>query len=117
MQNAVLDEAQAGMKIAGGNINLRYAYDTTLWKKAKRNQSLLMKVKVESEKAGLKLNIKKNKKKQKNQDHGIRSHHFMANRWETMETVADFIFLGSKITSDDDYSHEIKRGSSLEEKL
>ena len=113
MQNAVLDEAQAGMKIAGGNINLRYAYDTTLWKKAKRNQSLLMKVKVESEKAGLKLNIKK----KKTQDHGIRSHHFMANRWETMEIVTDFIFLGSKITSDGDYCHEIKSGSSLEEKL
>ena len=63
MQNAVLDEAEAGMKIAGGNINLRYAYDTMLWKKAKRNYSLLMKVKVESEKAGLKLNIKKKKKK------------------------------------------------------
>ena len=52
-----------------------------------------------------------------NKDHGIWSHHFMANRWETMETVTDFIFLGSKITSDGDYCHEIKSGSSLEEKL
>ena len=60
-----------------------------------------MKVKEESEKVGLKLNI------QKNEDHGTQSNHFMANRWETMETVRDFIFLGSKITSDGDCSHEI----------
>ena len=63
-------------------------------------KSLLMKVKEESEKAGLKLNI---------QGHGIWSHYFMANRWEIMETVTDFIFLGSKITVDDDCSHETKR--------
>ena len=62
-----------------------------------------MRVKEESEKVGLKLNIKKN------QDHSIRSHHFMINRWETMETVTDFIFLGFKITADGDSSHEIKR--------
>ena len=61
-----------------------------------------MKVKEESEKAGLKFNI------QKNEDHGIWSHHFMVNRWETMETVTDFIFLGSKITADGDWDHEIK---------
>ena len=65
-------------------------------------KSLLMKVKEESEKAGLKFNI------QKNEDHGIWSHHFMVNRWETMETVTDFIFLGSKITADGDWDHEIK---------
>ena len=62
-----------------------------------------MKVKEDSEKAGLKLNIQKNK------DHGIWSHHFMANRWEKIETVRDFIFLGSKITADGDCNHEIKR--------
>ena len=62
-----------------------------------------MKVKEESEKAGLKLNI------QKNEDHGIQSHHFMANRWGNNEIVTDFIFLGSKITADGEHSHEIKR--------
>ena len=73
MRNAGLEEAQAGIKIAGRNINnLRYADDTTLITELK---SLLMKVKEESEKVGLKLNI------QKNEDHGIWSHHFMANRW------------------------------------
>ena len=66
-------------------------------------KSLLMKVKEKSEKVGLKLNIHKTR------DHGIWSHRFMANRWETMETVAEFIFLGSKITADSDCSHEIKR--------
>ena len=77
MRNAKLDEAQAGFKIAGRNIhNLRYADGTTLMAESKEElKSLLMKVKEESEKAGLKLNIKKNK------DHGIWSHHFMANRW------------------------------------
>ena len=78
MRNAGLDEAQAGIKIAGRNINnLRYADDTTL--KAENEEelkSLLMKVKVESEKVGLKLNIQKT-----NEDHGIWSHHFMGNRW------------------------------------
>ena len=76
-RNARLDEAQAGIKIAKRNIsNLRYADDTTLMAESKEQQkSLLMKVKEESEKAGLKLNL------QKNEDHGIWSHHFMANRW------------------------------------
>jgi len=71
-----LDEAQAGIKIAGRNINnLRYADDTTLLAESEELKSLLMKVEEESEKVGLKLNI------QKNEDHGIRSHHLMANRW------------------------------------
>ena len=105
MRNAGLDEAQAGMKIAGRNINnLRYADDTTLMAESKEElKSLLMKVKVESEKVGLKLNIQKTK--------------IMASgpitSWqidgETMETVTDFILGGSKITADDDCSHEIKR--------
>ena len=77
--------------------NLRYADDSTLMAENKEKlKSLLMKVKEESEKAGLKLKI------QKNEDHGIQSHYFMANRWKTMETVTDFIFLGSKITDDGD---------------
>ena len=105
MRNAGLEEAQAGIKIARRNINnLRYADDTTLMAESKEKlKSLLMKVKEESEKVGLKLNIHKTK--------------IMASgpitSWqidgETVETVADFIFLGSKITADDDYSHEIKR--------
>ena len=106
MQNAGLDEAQAGIKIAGRKINnLRYAYDTTLMAERKEElKSLLMKVKEESEKVGLKLNIQKTK--------------IMASgpitSWqtdgETMETVRDFIWGGaSKITADDDCSHEIKR--------
>ena len=68
-------------------------------------------MKEESEKVGLKLNIQKNK------DHGIWSHHFMGNRWETMETMTDFIFLGSKITADGDSSHEIKRHLLLGRKV
>ena len=113
MQNAGLDETQAGIKVAGRNINnLRYADDTTLMAESKGElKNLLMKVKKESEKAGLKLNIKKTK--------------FMASNpitsWqiggETMETVTAFIFLGSKITADYDCSHEIKSTCSLEEKL
>ena len=104
MRNAGLDEAQAGIKIAGRNIsNLRYADDTTLMAESEELKSLLMKVKEESEKVGLKLNIQKTK--------------IMAsgpiNSWEidgeTVETVADFIFLGSKITADGDCSREIKR--------
>ena len=76
MRNAGLEEAQAGIKIARRNINnLRYTDDTTLMAESKELKSLLMKVKEESEKVGLKLNI------QKNEDHGIWSHHFMANRW------------------------------------
>ena len=106
MRNAGLEEAQAGIKIAGRNINsLRYADDITLMAERGEEElkSLLMKVKEESEKACLKLNI------QKNQDHGIWFHQFMANRWETMKTVRDFIFLGSKITADGDCSQLIKR--------
>ena len=77
MRNPGLEEAQAGIKIAGRNTNnLRYADDTTLLAKSEEKlKSILMKVKVESEKVGLKLNI------QENEDHGIRSHHFMGNRW------------------------------------
>ena len=105
MRNAGLEEAQAGIEIAGRNINnLRYADDTTLIAESEEElKSLLMKVKEESEKVGLKLNIQKMK--------------IMASgpitSWEidgkTVETVADFIFLGSKITADGDCSHEIKR--------
>ena len=105
MGNAGLEEAQAEIKIAGRNINnLRYADDTTFMTKSEEElKSLLMKVKEESEKVGLKLNIQKTK--------------IMAScpitSWqidgETVETVADFIFLGSKITADGDCSHEIKR--------
>ena len=105
MRNAGLDEAQAGIKIAGRNINnLRYADNTTLMAEIEEElNSLLMKVKEESEKVGLKLNIQKPK--------------IMASgpitSWkidgETMETVTDFIFLGSRLTGDGDCSHEIKR--------
>ena len=102
MQNAGLDEAQAGIKIAERNINnLRYTYDTALVAECEEElKSLLMKVKGESEKIGLKLNIQKTK--------------IMASSpitsWEIDgETVSDFIFLGSKITADGDCSHEIKR--------
>ena len=100
MQNARLDEAQARIKISGKNINnLRYADDTILMAESKEElNSLLMKVKEESEKAGLKLNIQKTE---------IRSHHFMANRWETMEIVTDFIFLGSKITANGDLAMKL----------
>ena len=105
MRNAGLEEAQAGIKIAGRNINnLRYADDTTLMAESEEElKSLLMKVKEESEKVGLKLNVQKTK--------------IMASgpitSWqidgETVETVTDFIFLGYKITADGDCSHEIKR--------
>ena len=101
MRNAGLEEAQAGIKIAGRNIdNLRYADDTTLMAESVELKSLLMKVKEESEKIGLKLNIQKTK--------------IMASgaitSWQTDgETVADFLFLGSKNTADGDCSHEIKR--------
>ena len=105
MRNTGLEEAQAGIKIAGGNINnLRYADDTTLWQESEEElKSPLMKVKEESEKVGLKLNIQKTK--------------IMASgpitSWkidgETVETVSDFIFLGSKITTDGDCNHEVKR--------
>ena len=102
MRNAGLGEAQAGIKTAGRNINnLRYADDTTLMAESKEElMGLLMKVKEESEKVGLKLNIQKTKI--------VASSPITS--WEIDgETVADFIFWGSKITADDDYSHEIKR--------
>ena len=104
MRNARIDEAQAGIKIAWRNINnLRYADDTTLMAESEELKSLLMKVKEDSEKVGLKLNTQKTK--------------IMASgpitSWEidgeTVETVSDFIFLDSKITADGDCSHEIKK--------
>ena len=109
MRNDGLDEAQAGIKIARRNINnLRYADDTTLLAESKELKSLLMKVKEESEKVGLKLNIQKTK--------------IMASgpitSWETdEETVADFILGGSKMTADGDCSHEIKRRLLLGRKV
>ena len=105
MRNTGLEEAQTGIKIARKNINnLRYADDTTLMAESEEElKSLLMKVKVESEKVGLKLNIQKTKT--------IASGPITS--WEmdggTVETVSDFIFGGSKITADDDCNHEIKR--------
>ena len=112
MRNAGLEEAQAGIKITGRNIsNLRYADDTTLMAESEELKSLLMKVKEESEKVGLKLNIQETK--------------IMASGsiiscqidGETMETVADFTFLGSKITADGECSHEIKRHLLLGRKV
>ena len=114
-QNAGLDEAQAGIQIPRININsLRYADNTTLMAESKEElKSLLMKVKEESEKAGLKFNIKQTKNKKKRQMasfkwHPVPSLHgkYMGKKWKT---VAEFIFLGSKITEDGDCSHEIKR--------
>ena len=105
MRNAGLDEAQAGIKIAGRNINnLRYADDTTLMAESEEElKSLLMKMKEMSEKVGLKLNIRKT---------NIMASGLITS-WqidgETVETVADFIFWDSKITADGDYSHKIKR--------
>ena len=113
MRNAGLEETQAGIKITGRNINnLRYADDTTLMAESEEElKGLLMKVKEESEKVDLKLNIQKTK--------------IMASdpitSWQidgkTVETVADFIFLGSKITADGDCSHEIKRRLLLGRKV
>ena len=105
MRNAGLEEAQAGIKIAGRNINnLRYADDTTLMAESEEElKGFLMKVKEESEKAGLKLN---NQKRKIMASSPIMSWQING---ETVETVTDFIFLGSKITADGDYSHEIKR--------
>ena len=113
MRNTRLEEAQAGIKIARWNINnLRYAGDTTLMAESEEElKNFLMKVKEESEKVGLKLNIQKTK--------------IMASgpitSWqidgETVDTVANFIFLGSKITAGGDCNHEIKNAYSLEEKL
>ena len=102
MRNTWLEEAQAGVKITGRNINnLRYADDTTLTAESEELKSLLMKVKDESEKVGLKLNIQKTKITASGP---IPSWQIDG---ETMETVKDFIFLGSKITADGDCSHEI----------
>ena len=105
MRNSGLEEAQAGIKIAGRNINnLRYADDTTLMAESEEElKCLLMKVKEESEKVGLKFNIQKTKTMASNP---ITSWQIDG---ETVETVSDFIFWGSKITADDDCSHEIKR--------
>ena len=112
MRNAGLDESQAGIKIARRNINkLRYADNTTLMAESEELKSLLMKVKEESEKVGLKLNIQKTK--------------IMASGpitsweidWETVETVSDFILGGSKITADGDCSHEIQRHLLLRRKV
>ena len=112
MRNAGLEEAQAGIQIAGRNINhLRYTDDTTLMAECEEQKGLLMKVKEERDKVGLKLNIQKTK--------------IMASgpitSWEidgeTGEIVADFFFLGSKITADGDYSHEIKRRLLLGRKV
>ena len=112
MRNPGLEEAQTGIKIAGRNINnLKYGGDTTLMAESEELKSLLMKVKEESEKVGLKLNIQKTK--------------IMASgpitSWEidseTVETVSDFILLGSKITTDGDCSHEIKRCLLLRRKV
>ena len=113
MRNDGLEEAQAGIKIAGRNINnLRYADDTTLMAESEEElKSLLMKVKEESEKVGLKLNIQKTKLMVSGP---ITSWQIDG---ETVETMADFIFLGSKITADGDCSHEIKRCLLLESKV
>ena len=110
MRNTGMEEAQAGIKIAGRNINnLRYADDTTLMAESKEElKSLLIKVKEERERAGLKLNIQKTK---------IRASSPITSWQIDGETVADFIFLGSKITAGGDCSHEIKRRLLLERKV
>ena len=110
MRNAGLEEAQAGIKIAGRNINnLRYADDPTLMAESEEElKSLLMKVKEESEKVGLKLNIQKTK---------IMTSGPITSREIDGETVSDFIFLGSKITADGDFSREIKRRLLLGRKV
>ena len=113
MRNAGLEEAQAGIKIAGRNINnLRYADDTTFMAESEEElKSLLMKVKEESEKVGLKLNIQKTKTMASGP---ITSWQIDGKK---VKTVADFIFLGSKITADSDCSHEIKRCLLLGKKV
>ena len=113
MRNARLDEAQAGIKIAGRNINnLRCTDDTTLMAESEEElKSLLMKVKEESEKFGLKLNIQKTKIT------GSSPITLWQVDEETVETMADFIFVGSKITADDDCRHEIKRHLLLGRKV
>ena len=112
MRNIRLDKAQAGIKISGRNINnLRYADDTTLMAESEELKSLLMKVKEESEKAGLKLNSK-------NEDHGIWSHHFMGNRWGNSGNSVRLYFFGlqkslQRVTA----AMKLKDACSLEEKL
>ena len=112
MWNVGLDESQTGIKIVGRNINnLRYADDTTLMVESKEElESLLVKVKEESEKAGLKLNIQKAKIMASSPITSLQIY------GEKVETVTDFIFLGSKITADGDCSHEIKRQLLLRRK-
>ena len=108
MQNAGLDEAQDGLRIAGRNINnLRYADDTTHMVESKELKNLLMKVKEESEKAGLKFNIQKTKIMASSPITSLQID------GETVETVREFTFGGSKITADGDCSHEIKRSLLL----
>ena len=112
MRNGGLDEAQAGIKIAGRNMNnFRYADDTTLMAKSEELKNLLIKVKEESEKVGLKLNIQKT---QIMASGPITSCEIDG---ETVETVSDFIFLGSKITAGGDCNHEIKRHLLLGRKV
>ena len=113
MRNAGLEEVQARIKIAGRNIsNLRYADDTTLMAESEEKlKSLLMKVKEESEEGGLKLNIQKTKIMASGPITSWEIH------GESVETVADFIFLGSKFTADVDYSHKIKRHLLLGRKV
>ena len=113
MRNAGLEEAQAGIKIAGRNIsNLRYADDTTLMAESEEElKSVLMKMKEESENVGVKFNIQKTKIMASGPNSSLQID------GETVETVSNFIFLGSKITVDGDYSHEIKRHLLLGRKL
>ena len=112
MRNAGLEEARAEIKIAGRNSNnLRYADNTTIKAESEEElKSILMKVKEESEKVGLKLNIQKT-------DHSIWSHHFIAHTWRNSGKSGRLYFGGSKITADGDCSHEIKSTYSLEWKL
>ena len=114
MRNAGLEEAQAGIKISGRNTNnLRYADDINLMAESKEElKSILMKVKAEREsKSWFKTQHSKNK------DHGIQSHHFTANRWGTMETVRDFIFLFPKLLKMVTVAMKLKDACSFEEKL
>ena len=120
MKNAGLDEPQTGIKIALRNINnLRYADDSTLMAESEEVVKILLMKWEESEKAGLKLNIQKTKIMASGPITSL--WHLFSSVWQingdTMETVTDFMFLGSKITADGDYSHEIKDACSLEEKL
>ena len=109
MRNTGLEETQAGIKIAGRNINnLRYADDTTLMEESEEElKSLLMKVKEDTEKA----------QHSEKEDHGIRSHHFMGNRWGNTGNSVRLYFGGSQITADGDCSHEMKRRLLLGRKL